>query len=93
MDSGSQPYYLDPCPYRPDLAYDRSDFDFGKAFKLYGMWQPNFFKSNSFLHVVADGFTISGIYTHRDKLYFAQLRSGSEWSSWTHREPATRFSF
>ena len=62
MDTGSQPYYLDPYPYRPDLAYGRSDFDFGKAFKLYGMWQPNFFKSNSLLHTLADGFTISGIY-------------------------------
>lgn len=62
MDTGSQPYYLDPYPYQPDLAYGRSDFDFGKAFKLYALWQPNFFKRNSLLHVIADGFSFSGIY-------------------------------
>ena len=62
MDTGSGPYYLDPYPYRPDLAYGRSDFNFGKALKVYALWQPQFFKGNSLLDKVADGFSFSGIY-------------------------------
>ncbi len=62
MDTGSGPYYLDPYPYRPDLAYGRSDFNFGKAFKVYGLWQPVFFHGNSLLSKIADGFSVSAIY-------------------------------
>lgn len=62
MDTGSGPYYLDPYPYRPDLAYGRSDFNFGKAFKVYGLWQPVFFHGNSLLSKIADGFSLSAIY-------------------------------
>ncbi len=62
MDTGSGPYYLDPYPFRPDLAYGRSDFNYGKAAKLYALWQPQFFKGNSFLDKIADGFAFSGIY-------------------------------
>ena len=62
MDTGSGPFYEDPYPYRPDLAYGRSDFNYGKAFKLYSLWQPVFFKGNRFLSKVVDGFSISGIY-------------------------------
>ena len=65
MDTGSGPYYLDPYPYRPDLAYGRSDFNFGRAFKVYGLWQPVFFHGNSLLSKFADGFSLSAIYnTH-----------------------------
>ncbi len=62
MDTGSGPYYQDPYPYRPDLAYGRSDFNVGKAFKLYGLWQPLFFHGNSLLEKVAGGWSVSGIY-------------------------------
>ena len=62
MDTGSGPYYLDPYPFRPDLAYGRSDFNFGKAFKMYALWQPQFFKGNHFLNRTLDGFSFSGIY-------------------------------
>jgi hypothetical protein len=62
FDTGSGPYYQDPYPYRPDLAYGRSDFNFGKGFKVFGTYQPTFFKGNRLLHTVADGFTLSGIY-------------------------------
>ncbi len=62
MDTGSGPYYQDPYPYRPDLAYGRSDFNYGKALKLYGLWQPVFFHGNSFLSKVADGWSVSGIF-------------------------------
>ncbi len=62
MDTGSGPYYQDPYPYRPDLAYGRSDFNYGKAVKLYGLWQPVFFHGNSVLEKIAGGWTVSGIY-------------------------------
>ncbi len=62
MDTGSSPYYEDPYPFRPDLAYGRSDYNYGKAFKLYAMWQPVFFHNNSLLSKIADGFSFSGIY-------------------------------
>ncbi|WP_263382394.1 TonB-dependent receptor [Granulicella arctica] len=62
MDTGSFPYYEDPYPYRPDLAYGRSDFNYGKALKIYGLWQPVFFHGNSLLSKLADGFSFSGIY-------------------------------
>ncbi len=62
MDTGSGPYYEDPYPYLPRLAYGRSDFNYGKAFKLYGLWQPVFFHGNRVLSKVADGWSVSGIY-------------------------------
>jgi hypothetical protein len=62
MDTGSGPYFENPYPYAPGLAYGRSDFNYGKAFKLYGLWQPVFFHNNSLLSKIADGFSLSGIY-------------------------------
>ena len=62
MDTGSGPYYEDPYPYQPGLAYGRSDFNYGKAFKLYGLWQPVFFHHNDLLSKAIDGFSVSGIY-------------------------------
>jgi hypothetical protein len=62
MDNGSTPYYEDPYPYQPTLAYGRSDFNYGKAFKLYGLWQPKLFHGNNLLAKTLGGFSISGIY-------------------------------
>ena len=63
MDNGSQPYYQDPYPYNLLYSYGRSDYNVKDAFKLFGMWQPNFFK-NELLHSIADGWTITGIYNY-----------------------------
>ena len=63
MDEGSGPYYEDPYPYAPYLARGRSDYNVGKAFKLYGLWQPVFFKgTNSWLEKVVGGWSVSGIF-------------------------------
>lgn len=62
MDTGSGPYYEDPYPYAPRLAYGRSDYDFGKAFKLYGLWQPKFSRGNYVTRLVTNGWGVSGIY-------------------------------
>ena len=62
MDTGSFPYYQDPYPYRPDLAYGRSDFNIGKAFKLNALWQPNLWHGNRFVGQALNGWSVSGIY-------------------------------
>ncbi len=74
MDTGSGPYYVDPYPYRPDLAYGRSDFNYGKAFKLYGLWQPRFYHgSNYFAHLASDGWSVSGIFNLHSGFPFTAL--------------------
>ncbi|HEY6763860.1 MAG TPA: carboxypeptidase regulatory-like domain-containing protein, partial [Candidatus Sulfotelmatobacter sp.] len=63
MDDGSGPYYEDPYPYDPYYARGRSDYNFGKAFKLHGLWQPVFFHgSHSWVEKVAGGWSLGGIY-------------------------------
>jgi len=63
MDNGSQPYYQDMYPYQLAYSYGRSDYDVGNSFRVFGMYQPNFFH-NHLLHAVADGWTVTGIYNY-----------------------------
>ncbi|MBS1867552.1 MAG: TonB-dependent receptor, partial [Acidobacteria bacterium] len=63
MDTSSAPYSEQIYAYNPSLNYGRSDYNVGKAFKLYGMWQPVFFHgSNAWLEKIAGGWSISGIF-------------------------------
>ena len=62
MDTNSGPYEEDPYPYAPYLAYGRSDFDFGKALKIYGLWQPRPWHGNRLIGEAVNGWAISGIY-------------------------------
>jgi hypothetical protein len=72
MDTGSGPYEEDPYPTNTKLAYGRSDFYVGNAFKLYGLWQPTIFHgSHGWLEKVAGGWSISGIFN---------LHSGFPWT-------------
>ncbi len=71
MDDGSQPYYQDPYPDKPYLAYGRSDYNVGQAFKTYGLWQPVFFHGHSLLEKAAGGWSLSGIFN---------LHSGFPWT-------------
>ncbi len=73
MDTGSYPYYEDPYPYRPDLAYGKSDFNFGKAFKVYGLWQPHLWHGSHLLGQVLDGWSVSGIYNMHTGFPFTPL--------------------
>jgi hypothetical protein len=61
MDDGSGPYYQDPYPYAPYYARGRSDYNVGKAFKLYGLWQPVLFHNNNLMEKLVGGWSISGI--------------------------------
>jgi len=62
MDTGSQPYYEDPYPYDPHLAYGRSDYNVTDAAKIYALWQPVFRRGGQdWLDKVVGGWSISGI--------------------------------
>jgi hypothetical protein len=71
MDEGSGPYSMDYYPFDPHAAYGRSDYNVTNDFKLFGMWQPQFFRPNSWLEKVAGGWTMSGIWN---------VHSGFPWS-------------
>ena len=64
MDTSSGPYFEQPYPYNLDLNYGRSDYNMGKAFRLYGMWQPVIFHGDrAWLEKIAGGWSLSGILT------------------------------
>lgn len=72
MDISSGPYFEQPYPYDLSLNYGRCDYNVGKSFKLYGVWQPVFFHgSNAWFEKIAGGWTLSGIFT---------VHSGFPWS-------------
>ena len=63
MDDTSGPYFEDPYPYAPYYARGRSDYNVGKAFKIYGLWQPVIFTGgHAWLEKVVGGWSISGIF-------------------------------
>jgi hypothetical protein len=72
MDTSSAPYSEQPYPYNLSLDYGRSDYNVGKAFKLYGVWQPVLFRGdNAWMEKVLGGWSISGIFN---------IESGFPWS-------------
>ncbi|HEY1679737.1 MAG TPA: TonB-dependent receptor [Candidatus Sulfotelmatobacter sp.] len=72
MDTSSGPYFEQDYPYDVNLNYGRSDFNVGKSFKLYGMWQPVFFRGNrAWIDKIVGGWTLSGI---------LNIHSGFPWS-------------
>jgi hypothetical protein len=72
MDTSSAPYSLQPYPFDPGLNYGRCDYNVGKGFKVFGLWQPIFFHgSNSWLEKIAGGWTLSGIFN---------IHSGFPWT-------------
>jgi len=63
MDENSGPYYEDPYPFSTSAAYGRANYDVRNAFKLFGLWQPVFFRGNhSWIEKVAGGWSLSGIW-------------------------------
>ena len=62
LDTSSAPYSEQIYPYNTDLNYGRSDYNVGKAFKLFGMWQPVFFHGNrAWVDKIVGGWSLSGI--------------------------------
>lgn len=62
MDDGSQPYYEDPYPYNPKLAWGRSDYNVQNAVRIFGLWEPNYFHNqHGLLAKTVGGWTLSGI--------------------------------
>ena len=79
LDNTSQPYYEDPYPFNSSLAYGPSDYNVGKAFKIYGVWSPVIFTgSHAWLEKVVGGWSISGIFNlHTGFPWNPQLSTGS----------------
>ncbi len=63
MDTSSGPYFEQPYPYNLNLDYGPSDYNFGKALKLYGVWQPVIFHAdNAWMEKIFGGWSISGFF-------------------------------
>jgi hypothetical protein len=62
MDTSSAPYSEQPYPFNTDLDYGRCDYNVGNAFKIFGVWQPVFFRNGNWAEKLADGWTLSGIF-------------------------------
>ncbi len=72
MDDASGPYEEDPYSYNAYYARGRSDFNFGKAFKMYGVYQPIIYRGDrQLLKTLINGFSFSGIFN---------LHSGFPWT-------------
>ena len=72
MDSSSAPFSEQPYPFNDAFDYGRCDYNVGKSFKIFGVWQPVFFHgTNSWLEKVAGGWSLSGIFN---------IHSGFPWT-------------
>ena len=62
--NGSGPYYEDPYyPLGSGYSYGPSDFNIGKSFKLFALWQPVIFHgSNGWAEKVLGQWSLSGIF-------------------------------
>lgn len=63
MDNGSGPYEEDPYyPLNPYYSHGRSDYNIGKSFKFFGLWQPVIFHGDkAWLEKIVGGWSVSGI--------------------------------
>jgi len=72
LDNSSAPYSEQIYAFNPNENYGRSDYNVGKALKIYGMWQPVFFHGNrGWIEKIAGGWGLSGI---------LNLHSGFPWT-------------
>jgi hypothetical protein len=71
MDTSSAPYSEQPYPFNSSLDYGRCDYNVGKSFKLFGVWQPVFFHGEGWKEKILDGWSLSGIFN---------IHSGFPWT-------------
>jgi Carboxypeptidase regulatory-like domain len=76
MDEGSTPYNEDAyAPISIHDVYGRSDYNFTNNFRVFGLYQPNFFHER-WLHMFADGWSLGGIYEHHSDNHRRGRRAG-----------------
>ena len=75
MDTASGPYFENPYPYNPGLDYGPSDYNVGRSFKLFAMYQPRFFHGNGILEKIAGGWSLSGIFNLHSGFPFSPVVS------------------
>ncbi len=62
MDTSSAPYEEQYYPYDSSLNWGRSDYDINRQEKLFGMWQPTFFRGqHNVMERLVGGWSLSGI--------------------------------
>lgn len=72
MDENSGPYSEDFYPFNTHAAYAPSDYNVKNQFKVFGLWQPVFFRGgHDWAEKVAGGWSLSGIWN---------LHSGFPWN-------------
>jgi hypothetical protein len=71
MDTSSAPFSQQPYPFNSSFDYGRCDYNVGKAFKLFGVWQPVFFHGQGWKEKILDGWSLSGIFN---------IHSGFPWT-------------
>jgi hypothetical protein len=61
LDTSSAPYVFQDYPYDPAFSYGPSDYNVGKLFKIFGMYQPVFFHGgHSWAEKIVGGWNLSG---------------------------------
>jgi hypothetical protein len=71
MDTSSAPYSEQPYPFNSGFDYGRCDYNVGKSFKIFGVWQPVFFHGQGWKEKILDGWSLSGIFN---------IHSGFPWT-------------
>jgi hypothetical protein len=61
MDTASGPFFENPFPFNVAKDYGPSDYNVGRAGKIFALYQPRFFRSNGLLDKIAGGWSISGV--------------------------------
>jgi hypothetical protein len=76
MDTSSGPYFEQPYVANIHYNYGRSDYNVGKAFKLFGTWQPVIFRGEKgWLEKLVGGWSLSPIFN---------LHTGFPWTPLVH---------
>ncbi len=76
LDGGSGPYTEPDYQFLPGFNWGPSDFDSRNMIKLFGVWSPIFFHSNSWAEKVAGGWTVSPIYNYHSGFPFNPTYGG-----------------